>query len=462
MLRLLGRATRGPVADRWSRLVKEGTLVGDTAQARAVSIVDTFYHTVRGHRSSAEHIPLEPFDLSLFRPTTARKETTGDVESYTKRLALENARLVQKQRGGEPMAVDYISQERSAVVAPRLADTVSAPSPPVPETRAQRVTESTTPTGLYLFGSVGRGKTMLMDVVYDELRKSNQHASRVLRLHFFDFMKRVHASMREKDLVSIANSIADDTDVLCLDEVAIADIQDATIFPSILGILLKRKVVLVMTSNQHPQSLYSGGLNRHIYLPPILKELRAGCTLVSLDEEASVDYRTLASGARGWRWLQHSDVVPDGDVVIPLSPSRNITLPRSDDVVVTDMDSLVSADLSDADYVSIAEYLRSHNMSLRLLIDRSFKAVDILSSARRFGKLVEVLYDQRCPLEIVSRLSIGEIFADVIVPVDSLTASGAVGDTADALASPLASSAVSEGLVSITRCMSRLRECTPS
>ena len=436
--------------------------MGDTAQARAVSIVDTFYHTVRGHRSSAEHIPLEPFDLSLFRPTTARKETTGDVESYTKRLPLENARLVQKQRGGEPMAVDYISQERSAVVAPRLADTVSAPSPPVPETRAQRVTESTTPTGLYLFGSVGRGKTMLMDVVYDELRKSNQHASRVLRLHFFDFMKRVHASMREKDLVSIANSIADDTDVLCLDEVAIADIQDATIFPSILGILLKRKVVLVMTSNQHPQSLYSGGLNRHIYLPPILKELRAGCTLVSLDEEASVDYRTLASGARGWRWLQHSDVVPDGDVVIPLSPSRNITLPRSDDVVVTDMDSLVSADLSDADYVSIAEYLRSHNMSLRLLIDRSFKAVDILSSARRFGKLVEVLYDQRCPLEIVSRLSIGEIFADVIVPVDSLTASGAVGDTADALASPLASSAVSEGLVSITRCMSRLRECTPS
>ena len=436
--------------------------MGDTAQARAVSIVDTFYHTVRGHRSSAEHIPLEPFDLSLFRPTTARKETTGDVESYTKRLALENARLVQKQRGGEPMAVDYISQERSAVVAPRLADTVSAPSPPVPETRAQRVTESTTPTGLYLFGSVGRGKTMLMDVVYDELRKSNQHASRVLRLHFFDFMKRVHASMREKDLVSIANSIADDADVLCLDEVAIADIQDATIFPSILGILLKRKVVLVMTSNQHPQSLYSGGLNRHIYLPPILKELRAGCTLVSLDEEASVDYRTLASGARGWRWLQHSDVVPDGDVVIPLSPSRNITLPRSDDVVVTDMDSLVSADLSDADYVSIAEYLRSHNMSLRLLIDRSFKAVDILSSARRFGKLVEVLYDQRCPLEIVSRLSIGEIFADVIVPVDSLTASGAVGDTADALASPLASSAVSEGLVSITRCMSRLRECTPS
>ena len=125
------------------------------------------------------------------------------------------------------------------------------------------------PRGLYLWGPVGRGKTLLMDIFH-----AAQHPGTALRLHFHRFMARIHRELtlesgKADPLRHIAHGLARQYRVLCFDEVQVSDIGDAMLLGRLFDQLLQSGVTLVATSNQPPGELYPDGLQRERFLPAI-------------------------------------------------------------------------------------------------------------------------------------------------------------------------------------------------
>jgi cell division protein ZapE len=146
------------------------------------------------------------------------------------------------------------------------------------------------PKGLYIFGPVGRGKTMLMDLFFQEASVELKRRS-----HFHEFMAEVHARMtvarreaKEDPIIAVANGIAAEARLICLDELFVTDIADATILNRLFGRLFEVGTVVVSTSNAQPKHLYSNGQNRDLFLP-FIDLVEHNMELFQL--EASQDYR---------------------------------------------------------------------------------------------------------------------------------------------------------------------------
>ncbi|MGC1520018.1 MAG: cell division protein ZapE [Steroidobacteraceae bacterium] len=142
--------------------------------------------------------------------------------------------------------------------------------------------------GLYLWGGVGRGKTMLMDWFYESLNFPRRERS-----HFYRFMRRLHAELRSvsdrtQPLETVAKRLARSARVICLDEFFVADIADAMILAALFEGLFRRGVTLVVTSNTAPQDLYKDGLQRERFLPAIAL-IQRHAQVVHL--EGGTDYR---------------------------------------------------------------------------------------------------------------------------------------------------------------------------
>src|SRR5258705_8421318 len=125
------------------------------------------------------------------------------------------------------------------------------------------------PRGIYIWGGVGRGKSLMMDAFF----KVSRHR-RKRRVHFHEFMREIHARMRamqgqEDPLDSISTEIARELRLLAFDEFHVSDIADAMILARLLELLIEKGVVLVMTSNYKPDDLYPNGLQRARFLPAI-------------------------------------------------------------------------------------------------------------------------------------------------------------------------------------------------
>jgi cell division protein ZapE len=147
---------------------------------------------------------------------------------------------------------------------------------------------SPTVKGLYIWGSVGRGKTWLMDLFFEALPAAEKE-----RVHFHRFMQRVHSSLKElgntrDPMQTIAADWAASCRILCLDEFFVSDIADAMLLAGLLEALFRNGVTLVTTSNIHPDGLYRDGLQRAKFLPAI--ELIKQNTRV-LELDGATDYR---------------------------------------------------------------------------------------------------------------------------------------------------------------------------
>jgi cell division protein ZapE len=149
------------------------------------------------------------------------------------------------------------------------------------------------PAGLYIFGDVGRGKSMLMDLFFADAPVEKKR-----RVHFHEFMLEIHARLhalrtsedkRADDLLpAIARDIAAETWLLCFDELHVVNIADAMLLGRLFETLFAEGVIVVATSNWPPDELYSGGLQRELFLPfiALVKE-----KLDVLHLEGRIDYR---------------------------------------------------------------------------------------------------------------------------------------------------------------------------
>ncbi|MGY3448911.1 cell division protein ZapE [Bradyrhizobium sp. USDA 4353] len=172
--------------------------------------------------------------------------------------------------------------------------------------------KSEPPSGLYVHGEVGRGKTMLMDLFFQTCPVEHKR-----RAHFHEFMAEVHeriygyrqniarGELADADVIGLtAQAIFDQAWLLCFDEFHVTDIADAMILGRLFAKLFELGTVVVATSNVAPEDLYKGGLNRALFLP-FIKQIADHMDVVRLD--ARTDFR-LEKLAGVKMWLVPADV----------------------------------------------------------------------------------------------------------------------------------------------------------
>jgi len=261
--------------------------------------------------------------------------------------------------------------------------------------------------GLYLWGSVGRGKTWLMDLFCASLPPPL-----VRRRHFHRFMYEVHRQLartrrRRAPLETIAAGIAREVRVLCFDELQVADIADAMILGSLFTGLFRRGVTLVATSNVPPADLYHDGLQHQRFLPAIalleahLDVLRlAGDTDYRLRQltQAGIYLPANASDTRArlaalFERLADRDCSRGGALDIE---GRPIAVIRASAAVVWfDFEALCGGPRSQNDYIEIAREYHSVIVSGVPVFDAQHE-----DEARRFIALVDELYDRNVTLVV--------------------------------------------------------------
>ena len=273
----------------------------------------------------------------------------------------------------------------------------------------RRHAEEYVPTGLYLVGEVGRGKSMLMDLFFD-----TADVARKQRIHFHRFMQDVHsrfhawkqAQPRGSDPIPpLADHIAADAALLCFDEFQVNDIADAMILGRLFQALFDRGVVVVTTSNTAPDDLFKGQPGRDAFLPFIglIKQ-----RLELLTMAGGRDYRR--ERMRGLRtWLVPADAaarheldntftrLTRGAAIRPVTLSvmgRDLLVAQAADGVARfDFAALCNTALGAGDYLAIAT--RFHTL---VLDDVPLLSPDNYDQARRFIVLVDTIYDQRMKL----------------------------------------------------------------
>ncbi len=271
--------------------------------------------------------------------------------------------------------------------------------------------------GLYLWGGVGRGKTFLMDLFFDNLEIEAKQ-----RIHFHRMMHDVHRRLGglqsvEDPLGKVADAIARDTIVLCFDEFFVSDIGDAMILGRLLDGLFRRGVTLIATSNTQPDELYQGGLQRERFLPAIslleertdvvqmgrgtdhrLRLLKKAGTYLSPDDGAAT--RRLAAF---FEELASSHIQHDRDLDIN---GRDIRAHRcAKGVAWFDFENLCDGPRSQADYIEIARWYPTVIVSGVPQFDEVLE-----DQARRFIALVDEFYDRRVKLILSAEVDVRSLY----------------------------------------------------
>ena len=270
--------------------------------------------------------------------------------------------------------------------------------------------------GLYIWGSVGRGKTYLMDIFYDCLPVEKK-----LRLHFHRFMQGVHQQLNkvrdeENPLDIVAGHFRKHAVVLCLDELYVSDIGDAMILAGLLDALFKQGVTLITTSNCDPDSLYKDGLQRQRFLPAIelLKENTQVAELggntdhrLQFLEHADIYHCPLDEHADAVMHNNFLHVSPEAGTVeeILSIEGRSIkTIRCSDGVVWFDFYELCDGPRSASDYIEIA---RCYNTVLISNIPELTNKDDI---ARRFVTAIDEFYDRCVNIVVSAETAVHELY----------------------------------------------------
>lgn len=301
---------------------------------------------------------------------------------------------------------DFVPDPEQLAVATRLdalyhALLAQAAEPPAPRWMFWRRQPVAPVKGLYLWGGVGRGKTLLVDLFHGCLPPALGR-----RIHFHSFMRDVHAALKQlrgtqDPLDTVAEDWSRTARVLCLDEFHVVDITDAMLLAQLLEALFARGVTLVTTSNEAPSGLYRGGLQRERFLPAIAL-LERQLDVIEFTGGTDYRWRTLIQAAT---YYSPADAVAEealarryaaltrGPVqaAAPLCiEGRSIPVRAyGEGVVWFDFEALCDGPRGTGDYIEIACCF--HTV---LLSGVPAFGEDASDAARRFINLVDAFYDR--------------------------------------------------------------------
>ena len=274
------------------------------------------------------------------------------------------------------------------------------------------------PQGVYLWGGVGRGKTLLMDTFYHCLPFEDR-----LRQHFHRFMSSIHDSLKrlrhqENPLQITADRLADQTRVICFDEFAVADIADAMILGNLFEALFERGITLVATSNSRPDQLYSTGLQRQRFLPAI-DLIETNTVTVHVDgatdyrlrvlERAPVYQTPISQAAERELANSFSAIATDeiqSDTHISVLGRSIACRKESDGVVWFDFPQICDGPRSQDDYIEIS---RCYHTVVVSNVPQFTPTLE--NQARRFIALIDEFYDRRVKLILSAAVPIETLYA---------------------------------------------------
>lgn len=270
-------------------------------------------------------------------------------------------------------------------------------------------------TGLYIWGSVGRGKSVLMDMFFQYTRFEPKR-----RVHFHDFMEdaqqRIHqhrldfkeGKTKEEDPIPpVARAVAAEAMLLCFDEFSVTDIADAMILGRLFQGLFNAGTVIVATSNVAPDDLYRDGLNRQRFFP-FIELLKSRCAEFRLD--ARTDYRLeklsrapvymaplgeKATKGMNAAWAAMTGDGEGAETSITVK-GRKVVVPKAHDGVARfSFEDLCGKPLGSQDYLALARKFHT------IFIDNvPIMAIEHRNMAKRFINLIDTLYDQGIKLVV--------------------------------------------------------------
>lgn len=272
------------------------------------------------------------------------------------------------------------------------------------------------PRGLYIWGTVGRGKTYLMDIFYDCIKTKQKQ-----RMHFHRFMLEVHQLLRatskeENPLERVAYQLSKNTRVICLDEFFVSDIGDAMILAGLLDALFARGVSMVTTSNCAPDLLYYNGLQRQRFLPAIalIKKYMQTVELTGNTDHrlrylqsADIYYCPLNDDTESNMHDAFTHVSPDtgtDNEILRINNREIRSIRCADGVVWFDFSELCDGPRSSADYIEIARFYNTILLSnVPILTNKD----DV---TRRFITAIDEFYDRNVNMIISAEANARELY----------------------------------------------------
>jgi cell division protein ZapE len=278
------------------------------------------------------------------------------------------------------------------------------------------------PQGIYMYGDVGRGKSMLMDLFFDTAPVSHKR-----RVHFHAFMLDVHAFIHNwrqqevKDgddpLVPLAQKVAEDAWLLCFDEFQVTDVADAMLLSRLFELLFSHGVVVIATSNRIPEDLYKDGLNRELFLP-FIQLIKDQMDILHLS--GGTDYR-LERLSRNPVYFSPLDSSADQDLSrifneltegAEIEPLTLKTQGRELEVLATargvarfTFDVLCAQPLGAADYLTLTEHFHS-----LIISDVPKLGAENRNEAKRFVTLVDILYENHTNLVLSAEVPADQLY----------------------------------------------------
>ncbi|XP_051205938.1 uncharacterized protein [Lolium perenne] len=280
--------------------------------------------------------------------------------------------------------------------------------------------------GLYLYGGVGTGKTMLMDLFYEQLPAN----WRKKRIHFHDFMLNVHSRLQMHKGVSdpldmVAAEISDEAIILCLDEFMVTDVADAMLLNRLFKHLFSKGVILVSTSNRPPDQLYEGGLQRNLFLP-FIATLKDRCIAHPIG--SAVDYRQLGSAEEGFYFVgdrcstvlkeKFQSLIGDEEPTpqtVEVVMGRKLQVPLgAHGCAYFTFEDLCDRPIGAADYFGL--FKRFHTLAVDGVPKFGFHN---RAAAYRFVTLVDVMYENKARLLCTAEARPLELFENIVTVAEA-------------------------------------------
>lgn len=278
--------------------------------------------------------------------------------------------------------------------------------------------------GLYIYGSAGCGKTMLMQEFYNSLVKTAK-----IYFHFNSFMHSIHKALRDirhekkkypDELIEATKRVVGDKKVLCFDEFQVLDIADAMILGRIFSYLFEKQTIVIFTSNSAPRDLYKNGLQREIFLEFINKILLKFCEIFKLD--SGIDYRALYRQSLTTRYFvanqtnctEIKEIIANLTGDKPLKPKkikvwgREVKIKKTfEKIAIINFDDICCVELGASDYRAIAQ-----EFDLIFLLKLPIFTKEDRNESRRFTLFIDEIYENKTALIITAKAKIEKIYGD--------------------------------------------------